>query len=186
MNKNKLFHIIDNTLYIKELDRMISLENKQLFKYSKLQDIDKSVVEIQNLLKNNNMNISIVGEEVDVLINYTYSNVDRLVLKSFLERLEFNKVNFYYEEENIPEEYKIILSYNKNFTTIIDKASNQTYIIDFKLLVDEDELLNIVTKYIQKHSEVDKIYVHGENQNIKYFTQGLENKLKINVYYSVN
>jgi hypothetical protein len=137
--------------------------NKELFKE-----------EITNIIEKNNINKNILTDNLNIIIDNTYSDIYLLTLKDIMKELSFNKIEFI----NILD-----LVHLKNNEILIDISINSIKFISKTKTIKNNiyyqrhkSILNIYLKQIIKEQRLDTIFLYG---NYPFTTKIIDNIEKI-------
>ncbi len=142
-------------------------------------DKDKFYKRIDKYFKLKNINNSIFGEKIIVIINNFYSTIDKLILKSILEELNYKEVTFINELELIKiKKDMLFINYNNSYFSI-------NYLDNKNKIVSDIYQNNYVNNKLMKSiiNILNKKYIFITGKNIKCLFCKLE---KYNYYYFKN
>lgn len=178
---------MDNILY---LDEYINLYNKKnnklivqkLYKNTLLNgliiDKEKFILSYKKILTKNNYNNNFFCENILVITNNLYKNLNKQILKEILEVLGYKKIKFVNELDYLKlEKNKIFINYNFGYFYILylNKYGN----VELNLYKNDylnKSMINELLKNFKNH----KIFIYGKNY------QEIENILKkknLNYYF---
>lgn len=139
----------------------------------------KFLKKFKMFLETNKLNNKIFGESINVIINSSYSEEDKLIIKEVLEELNYKNINFI-NEINLLKIDKNTLFINYNYSYFYLYYLNNLGNIEMKLYKNDyinKKLINDIFKIIQK----DKIILCGKN--IEELINIIKNKYYNYFYY---
>lgn len=165
---------------------ILLLHNNEIKEY-KLKSVDNYKVidkknileEIQSILNNLNINKNILTCNINIIVDSTYTKLDKDNIESIFKELSFNKIKFI----NLIE----LLSLTQD-ELLIDISLNNIKIYYLNEVIEQKiyfskyiQSLNILLKSILKKHNIKAIKLFGNNCNKKIIKQ-IEELSKINVY----
>ncbi len=177
MQKNILYLVDDYLLYYsKGINKIIKykLTNKAL-KNGKIANVKLFISSYKNFIKEDNINNSLFGDAITIIINPSYTKVDIEVLKNIFIGLNYRKVNIINEMKL----YKLnnsnaYLNYNNTyaFLSYLDYYKEKhSLLITYDLFTDED-IIKLINKKLKKRN----IYTFGNNEKIFDLIEKIEVK----------
>ena len=143
--------------------------NKELFKE-----------EITNIIEKNNINKNILTDNLNIIIDNTYSDIYLLTLKDIMKELSFNKIEFI----NILD-----LVHLNNNEILIDISINSIKFISKTKTIKNNiyyqrhkSILNIYLKQIIKEQRLDTIFLYGNYPFTKKIIDNIEKISNCKVY----
>lgn len=145
------------------------IDNKDLF-----------VEEINSILEKNNINNKIVTDNLNILIDSTYSNFYIFSLEMLFKEISFNNIKFTNITDIIElKEEELLVEISTNSIKILSKTisiNNNIYYLKHK------SILNIYLKKILKLQSIKTIYIYGNYQFTKKMLEDIERATGIKVY----
>ena len=110
---------------------------------------------------------------------------EKVILTSFLESSEFNKIELIDEVSLINSNYNIIINYNNEYTIITNRKNKKTLLINHSLFSNNylRKIIEIIIDFIKDDKDLKTIFVYGNNNNLIDLTKKVEQKTNIKVYY---
>ena len=186
MKKNKKVYIVDEKLHLIDEEKELVIKNDNYFRFGKIQNINELAPVIKKAMIEKEIRIKLIGEEIDVIINTTYSEVEKALFQSLLEMLEFTKCQFIYEESLIPADFKFIIKCDDTNTIITNRTNNFQTKIFHDIFSEKSKLseIDILIDYIKSNLNKEPIYIYGANTRIAEIAKLLEKKSGSKVYYT--
>lgn len=138
------------------------------------------IFETINLLKENNINTSILTDNLNIITDNTYSNLERELIEKIFIELSFNKINFM--------DITKILNIKKN-ELLIDLSTNNIKLYYLNEVIDQKiyfnkykQILNILLRYITSNYHIKSVKLFGNKCNDKDILQTIEKIVGIEVY----
>ncbi len=186
MKKKNILYLTDNSIYYKT-DKIIKYPiNKGIVINSKIGNIKKFNKILEELLKSNKLNNSILGNKIKVIINNTWTKADIELLKNILINLNYRKIDFEYD-------YKYYHLNNKNaYLNILDNYMLLTIINEYQkiktILINNDLFDSIDDKmdYIAKAISNKELYILGYGEDLINIFNNFEDKYKNTTYMFTN
>ncbi len=186
MKKKNILYLTDNSIYYKT-DKIIKYPiNKGIVINSKIGNIKKFNKILEELLKSNKLNNSILGNKIKVIINNTWTKADIELLKNILINLNYRKIDFEYD-------YKYYHLNNKNaYLNILDNYMLLTIINEYQkiktILINNDLFDSIDEKmdYIAKAISNKELYILGYGEDLINIFNNFEDKYKNTTYMFTN
>jgi hypothetical protein len=166
---------------------IIILNNNQLIEYQ-LNSVDNYKVinkelfieEIQDILNILKINKNILTSNINIIIDTTYSELEKEIIENIFKELSFNKIEFINTIDIFkPKDNEIIVDISTTSIKILYKDTIiQTNIYYSKYI----SILNIYMKNILKNYNIKYLYLYGNHSYDKSFIDNLEKTLKIKTY----
>lgn len=133
---------------------------------------DKFIQEMSSIIKKENINRKLIGDQAFIIINDFYNPQYIKYLKFLFQELQFSKVTFIKESELIAKDNIIIIDYN--FTRLFNLTNSVEFISTtiFKL-----EYLKINKKTVEKLPFINKLKI------LNYTKEPFNLKLKSQIYF---
>ena len=169
ITSNYLYLSYKDNIYKEEIPKDIIINNR----VAKSEDFFKF---LQKTLKKYKLNDTLLSKNIYLVEYPNYLKSDRELLISIFEKLSFTKVHFIKYENLIEKNSTLDLNVDMAIFTI----GSQSYLIDFAIFNKdiEESLLKLLESYL-----IDtEIFVFGNYQKIKSFTEKIENEYEVRVY----
>lgn len=169
-------------LYSKKHNKILMVRPyKNTLKNGHIINKEKFIKKLMKILNEYQINKNIFNNAINVIINNSYSLIDKEILKEILELLNYKKVNFIQEINYLNiNKNKLYINFNNSYFYIysINKIGN--VMIN---MYDNNEINSGLIKKIIKLYNKEKIYIFGKNylELIKIL-----NKEKIDYYFFEN
>ena len=166
---------------------MIILNKEKINKYklksvNNYQVINKELFidELSKIIDKNEINKNLLTENLNIIIDSTYTELYKSNLKEIFKELSFNKIEFINTIDIFkPKDNEIIVDISTNSIKILYKDTIiQTNIYYSKYI----SILNIYMKNILKNYNIKYLYLYGNHSYDKSFIDNLEKTLKIKTY----
>ena len=158
-------------LYNEKLQKIITYKPyKNTLKFGHIIDSEKFSKNMSMLIKANNLSNNIFNSEISIVINPTYSKLEKQVIKNILEDLNYKNIKFIQELDYLKlSKDNLIINYNYEYMHwyYIDKLGKVKMI-----LLENNEINCYLIKTILKKLNKKEIYLFGKN------IQEIENILK--------
>lgn len=179
MKVNNVLYLTDNYLYLRRTKSAEIFKEpmpKHLVKEGKITSITKFLKFYEKFLIKNNLNRSLFGENIKIIVGTNYTNADISVLKNLFVQLNYRKIIIEIESKY----YK--LNQKNAILNLFDTYAYLTYIDDFKeqksimiannMFKNNQDLMAYIkyiiddkTLYLLGHGEViNDIFNHFENR----------------------
>ena len=129
MKVNNILYLTDSYLYLRRTKNTEIIKEtipKHLVKEGKITSITKFLKFYEKLLTKNNLNRSLFGENIKIIVGPNYSNADISTLKNLFNQLNYRKIVIEIESKY----YK--LNQKNAILNVFDSYAYLTYIDDFK------------------------------------------------------
>lgn len=136
------------------------------------------------IFKNQNINRRLLTDNIQILIDSSYSIQDIHLLESIFKELSFNKIEFinWIDIPNTKED-SLLINISKNVKIYY---KHKTYIVNI-IYNKYTEILSQYLKILINRYSISNIKIFGDNKNIHSIRDELEHKLDIKTYiYSNN
>lgn len=186
MKKTNILYITDIIIYYKK-DSIIKYPiNKGIVINSKIGNIKKFNKVLGDLLTNNNLNNTLFGNKIKVIINNTWTKADMEIIKNVLINYNYRRIEFEYD-------HKYYHLNNQNaYLNVLDDYILLTIINDYHkiktILINNDIFDNIVDKmdYISKMIGNKELFILGYGEDLITIFNSFEEKYKNNTYLFSN
>ena len=186
MKKKNILYLTDNSIYYKTNKIIKYPINQGIVINSKIGNIKKFNKILEELLKSNKLNNSILGNKIKVIINNTWTKADIELLKNILINLNYRKIDFEYD-------YKYYHLNNKNaYLNILDNYMLLTIINEYHkiktILINNDLFDSIDEKmdYIAKAINNKELFILGYGEDLITIFNKFEEKYNITTYMFSN
>lgn len=168
---NVIFYFTDQKIYFKKSYNEIKTSSVILNNGYILEE-DKFIQEMSSIIKKENINRKLIGDQAFIIINDFYNPQYIKYLKFLFQELQFSKVTFIKESELIAKDNIIIIDYN--FTRLFNLTNSVEFISTniFKL-----EYLKINKKAVEKLPFINKLKI------LNYTKEPFNLKLKSQIYF---
>lgn len=168
---NVIFYFTDQKIYFKKSYNEIKTSSVILNNGYILEE-DKFIQEMSSIIKKENINRKLIGDQAFIIINDLYNPQYIKYLKFLFQELQFSKVTFIKESELIAKDNIIIIDYN--FTRLFNLTNSVEFISTniFKL-----EYLKINKKAVEKLPFINKLKI------LNYTKAPFNLKLKSQIYF---
>lgn len=166
---------------------LIILYQEQLSKYE-LQSVnnyqiinkDTFIDEINKIIQTNKINNNILTDNINIIIDNTYTELYLSYLKEIFKELSFNKLEYIKQEEILkPKSNEIIVDISKNNIKLLTRYETIHSNIYYN---KHKQILIIYIKNIIKRNNIQCIYLYGNNKYINKLSKEIENICKIKTY----
>ena len=166
-------------LYSKKHHKIIKIiPYKNTLKNGHIIDKEKFIKKMSKFLDEYQINKNIFNNTISIIINNSYSLIDKEVLKEVFELLYYKKINFVQEVNYLDiDKNKLFINYNNSYFYLYSINKNGNIQIN---IYDNNEINNFLISKIIKLYNKNKVYVFGKNY-LKIIKILDENK--INYYY---
>ena len=188
MKKYKnILYMVDNEIiyYNYKREEIIKERLSNILKNGKVSDINLFIEKFNLFLKTNNLNNSIFGEEIHIIINYTYTKADKELLTNIFEKLNYRKINLINENKIYKvTNTKAFLNYNKEYSILnyIDKYKEIKFYFIEKDLFNKSDFI----KFIKKKIKNKTLIIFGLNKDIESFIEEFSKRYKNEVFHYEN
>jgi len=188
MKSKKKIYILDDELHLLENKKEIVIKNSNYFHHGKITDIKKTIPYLKNEFEVQQIKIGFIQEEITILINYNYTSVEKELIQTLFERLEFSKITFEYEEEYINNNYNLIIKYNQNHSIIINRKTTDYFEINHNIFKNTKTLNeeDIIIDFLKENGKKSLLFIYGNNPKIKSLSNKIETNLGLKSYYPAN
>lgn len=177
--KNIVVQFIQNGILILYQNNIIEYKLNSVDNY-KVINKNTFLEELDLIINNLKINNTILTDNITIIIDTTYSDIDKENIKNIFKELSFNKINY----QNILNIFKI-----SNEDLLIDISNNNIKIYYLNEVIDQkiyfskySQILSIVLKQIIKNHTIKTIKLFGNNCNNKKIIKHIENITNANVY----
>ena len=191
--KNNLY-LTDEYLYVgnkkKQTVTKFSLP-KNIVINGKVANIDKFINVLEKIVKENNLNNSLIGDNIKIIVSPKYSNAEITLLKNIFEKLNFRKIIIEHESKyyklNQNKAYLNILNGYSTLCFINDYAKKEIYLIpeDFFIFKNLDNL-DFFQEFVKNKIANRDLYLIGNGKNLVSFYQTFEQKYQNITYLYAN
>ncbi len=166
---------------------LIILNKEELNKYllksvNNHQVINKDIFieEINKIIHTNKINNNLLTDNINIIVDTTYSNLYLSNLKEIFKELSFNKINFINITDIFkPKSNEIIVELSTSSIKIISKDQ----IIQSNIYYNKHkQLLSIYLKNILKNTNIQYLYLYGNYSYTNKFIKDIEQICKIKTY----
>lgn len=168
---NVIFYFTDQKIYFKKSYNEIKTSSVILNNGYILEE-DKFIQEMSSIIKKENINRKLIGDQAFIIINDFYNPQYIKYLKFLFQELQFSKVTFIKESELIAKDNIIIIDYN--FTRLFNLTNSVEFISTtiFKL-----DYLKINKEVVEKLPFINKLKI------LNYTKEPFNLKLKSQIYF---
>lgn len=168
---NVIFYFTDQKIYFKKSYNEIKTSSVILNNGYILEE-DKFIQEMSSIIKKENINRKLIGDQAFIIINDFYNPQYIKYLKFLFQELQFSKVTFIKESELIAKDNIIIIDYN--FTRLFNLTNSVEFISTtiFKL-----DYLKINKEAVEKLPFINKLKI------LNYTKEPFNLKLKSQIYF---
>lgn len=169
---NNVLYLTDNVCFYKRerAQKIYKLfYTDQVLKFGKVADEDLFVKQTNKLLTQKKLINIFVNQNLTVIINDTYTKIDKEILKNCLEKLNFRNILFKEESSildlnknnyiSVNNEY-IIIYYQNEYLQKVHKLIPSNFFKEYKQLINyiNNELANKKRIYLYGNNDVNKMY----------------------------
>lgn len=169
---NNVLYLTDNVCFYKRerTQKIYKLfYTEQVLKFGKVADEDLFVKQTNKLLTKKKLINIFVNQNLTVIINDTYTKIDKEILKNSLEKLNFRNIIFKAESSildlnknnyiSVNNEY-IIIYYQNEYLQKVHKLIPSNFFKENKQLINyvNNELSNKKRIYLYGNNDVNKMY----------------------------
>lgn len=189
MNKNVLY-LTDDSLY------WYSFKYKKIFKTTlpkdivingKVANINRFISKLEKFLKSNNLNSSILGDKIKIVVQPKYTSADISLLKNIFLKLNYRVINI----ESETKYYKLTeknawLNIFNNYTilTFINEYKRiENYCIENDFFDNKNDFYNFVKN---KVNDKDVFLIGNNKEKIEDFYDSFENNFGNKTYMFAN
>lgn len=143
---------------------------------------EEFINDISLIFKEQNINRHLLTDNINILIDSSYTKQDLLTLDSIFKELSFNKIEFINWLNNLKKEKYLLLNISNNVKIYYQ---NKTYVI--KIIYNKYiEILETYIKILTNRYNIKSIRIFGDNKNIPSLRNEIEEKLNIKTYIYSN
>lgn len=166
---------------------LIILYQEQLNKYE-LQSVnnyrvinkDIFINEINKIIQTKKINNNILTDNINIIIDNTYTELYLSYLKDIFKELSFNKIDYIKQEEILkPKTNEIIVDISKNNIKLLTRYETIQSNIYYN---KHKQILIIYLKTIIKNHNIQCIYLYGNNIHINKISKEIESICKVKTY----
>ena len=149
-------------LYSKKHHKIIKIiPYKNTLKNGHIIDKEKFIKKMSKFLDEYQINKNIFNNTISIIINNSYSLIDKEVLKEVFELLYYKKINFIQEVNYLDiDKNKLFINYNNSYFYLYSINKNGNIQIN---IYDNNEINNFLISKIIKLYNKNKVYVFGKN-----------------------
>jgi hypothetical protein len=166
---------------------IIILNNKEIKQYKinsvdnyRIINKDNFINEMTNIFKKQKINQTIITNDIDIIVDNTYSEIDKEVLLNIFKELSFNNINYI----EITEIFNI-----KKDEIIIDISTNNIKIYYLNEVIEQkvyfykyNQYINLLLKNILELKQIKTIKLFGNRCNDKKIIKTIEKIANAEVY----
>jgi hypothetical protein len=166
---------------------IIILNNKEIKQYKinsvdnyRIINKDNFINEMTNIFKKQKINQTIITNDIDIIVDNTYSEIDKEVLLNIFKELSFNNINYI----EITEIFNI-----KKDEIIIDISTNNIKIYYLNEVIEQkvyfykyNQYINLLLKNILELKQIKTIKLFGNRCNDKKIIKTIEKITNAEVY----
>jgi hypothetical protein len=166
---------------------IIILNNKEIKQYKinsvdnyRIINKDNFINEMTNIFKKQKINQTIITNDIDIIVDNTYSEIDEEVLLNIFKELSFNNINYI----EITEIFNI-----KKDEIIIDISTNNIKIYYLNEVIEQkvyfykyNQYINLLLKNILELKQIKTIKLFGNRCNDKKIIKTIEKITNAEVY----
>lgn len=180
MKRNLItLQFIENGLIILNQDKLNKYKLKSINKYYIINK-EQFIEEMSKIIDINKINNKILTDNINIIIDQTYSNLYLSNLKEIFKELSFNKIEFINIIDILkPKDEELIIDISHNSIKIIYKDTiiqSNIYYSKYK------SILSIYLKNILKIYNIKYLYIYGTYPFTNKFIEELEKICKIKTY----
>jgi len=181
-----------NLLTLQFLENGLIILNKKKLQIFKLNSVnnyqvinkEQFIEEITKILEDNKINNNFLTDNINIIVDSTYSNLYLSTLKYIFKELSFNKIEFI-NIINIlnPKGNEIIIDISSNSIKVFYKDTilyTNIYYSKYK------QFLGTYIKNIKKTNNINSIHIYGTHTCSKKFIEDIEKICKIKTYIYTN
>ncbi len=182
---NLIMYIADNNIILWHNDNTYTEKViRKSICYGKIYNTDIFIKSFANILKKHKLNKGMLNNNIYVILDPNYSQLEIEALKYCLEKLSFNKINFI----NVLDFHKfkknnIFIIIHKNYLHISYlnyKQRIESVFVDFRLFSNNTKILcNCISSLIKKK----KIIIFGFNHDTEMLAQKIEEYTHNKTFY---
>ena len=173
INYNGITIIHNNKIYYFELNN--SVENHRVI------NSEKFTESLSNIIDKLKINHNFFSQNIDIIIDSTYSKEDKILSQNILKELSFNKIKYI----NITE----LLNVNTHSLTIeLNEYNFKIYYLTttYQGQIYFNKPLIFIEPYLKELISITnpkEIYIYGDSSDIKKLLNYIEKKYHIKTYY---
>ena len=187
MKKKNVLLLTDKYIYFKNNSKILKYQiDKGIVINGKVANIEKFNKVFSKFLKKNNLNNTIFGDTIKVIINNTWTNADMFVIKYILININYRKIEFIYDIDfynmNTKNAYLVIYD-NYMILNYLDDYKKHSTILVTSNMYDklEDFMDYIATKVLKK-----ELFILGYGTMLQDFFNVFEDTYNIHTYIYAN
>ncbi len=157
-------------LYLDDYINLYSYKHKKIIIVNPYKDTlrkghvinkEKFIKKMEQVINEYHINKNIFNNNINVIINNSYSSIDKEILKEILEILNYKKINFIQEINYLDlDKKKLYINFNNRFFYIYNIDNQGKVKINY---YDNNEINNLLITKIIKLYKKEKIYILGKN-----------------------
>ena len=180
MKRNTItLQFIENGLIILHKQKLIKYKLKSVNNYTIINK-ENFINEINKIIQINKINNDFLTDNINIIIDNSYTNLYLLNLKEIFKDLSFNKIEFINIEDIIKLKDNEILV---DISTSNIKILYHNHTIDNKIYYSKHKQILIMhIKKIKKNHNIEYIYLYGDYHYTPKFIEDLETSCNIKVY----
>lgn len=184
--KESIIYLVDNYIYLHSQKEIIKVKlAKGILKNGKIADVKEFMKKYQQLIKQYNLNNSIFGENIEIIIHPDYSKAEKELLKNIFTSMNYRHINLTNEIKLYKlNNTKAFLNYNEEYAIL----SYINYYKEITSLLIPHQLFK--TKELQAyiHTKIPNkvLYIIGRNSKIEEFINSYEENYHQEIYYFLN
>ena len=188
MKKKNVLFLTDSCIYFKNNSNIIKHPvNKGIVINSKIADVDKFNKVFSKFMKKNNLNNTIFGDVIKVIINKTWTNSDMFVIKYILQNNNYRKIEFIYDIDsfslNNKNAYLEIWDNYMILDYLDDYKKNNTILITNNMFNSIDSIMDYIANIVCKK----ELFLLGYGSLLQEIFNKFEDTYNISTYiYSNN
>lgn len=148
----------------------------------KVANINKFIQKYEDILKKHNLNNSLLGDKLKIVVHPKYTSTDITLIKNIFEKLNYRKITIdnelkYYKLDN----KSAWINANNNYlllSYINEYDKKESFLIENNFFLTIDDLF----KYLKKRIENRDVYLIGSGEIFENLYQKFENIYKNKVY----
>lgn len=189
MTTNNVLYIADDMILLKNKkyhDIIITKLNKKIVSLGRIANITNFMKEYENILKTHNLNNSILGETIKIIVGPDYTNTDITILKNIFTNFNYRKIYIIKETKLYKlKETNAYLNVYDNYQHLIylDKYKKvNSLVLPTKLFKSSNDLM----KYIKYIIEDKELYLLGSGELLKEIFNTFEEQYNNKTYLFSN
>ncbi len=157
-------------LYLDDYINLYSYKHKKIILVNPYKDTlrkghiinkEKFIKKMEQVINEYHINKNIFNNNINVIINNSYSSIDKEILKEILEILNYKKINFIQEINYLDlDKKKLYINFNNSYFYIYHIDNQGKVKISY---YDNNEINNLLILKIIKLYRKEKIYIFGKN-----------------------